>query len=142
VDDTGGRIILFREKPYTDMDEMLKYDEIAQRFGIKLVAYGKGWCRLSMVVKKEMLNAYGAAHGAAVYALADCAFAIAGNSFGTRSVALTVTINYRRPVSENEELMVEAREESRGRTTTLCRMKVTTGDGKVVAMADGLSYLS
>jgi acyl-CoA thioesterase len=123
------------------MEEMLKKDEIAQRFGVKLLDYGKGWCRLSMAVKKEMLNAYGAAHGAAVYALADCAFAIAGNSFGTKSVALSVTINYRRPVGENEELTVEAREESRGRTTTLCRMIVTTSDGKVVALADGLSFL-
>ena len=132
---------MIREKPYTDMDEMLKKDEIAQRFGIKLIEHGKGWCRLSMIVSKEMLNAYGAAHGAAVYALADCAFAIAGNSFGTRSVALSVTINYRRPVVENDELVVEAKEESRGRTTTLCRMKVTTSEGKVVALADGLSYL-
>lgn len=133
---------MFREQPYSDMNEMIKNDEVAQAFGIKLVDWGKGWCRLSMEARKGMLNAYGAAHGSVVYALADCAFAIACNSFATKSVALSVTIHYRRPVAEGEHLKVEAREESRGRTTTLCRMSITNGDGKVVALADGLSYLT
>jgi acyl-CoA thioesterase len=133
---------LFREQPYSDMSEMIANDEVAQAFGIRLIDWGKGWCRLSMEVRKGMLNAYGAAHGSVVYALADCAFAIAGNSYATKSVALSVTISYRRQVTEGEQLLVEAREESRGKTTTLCRMRVTNGDGKIVALADGISYLS
>jgi len=133
---------MYREEPYSDMQELVKNDELAQALGIKLVECGKGWCRVSMVVKKGMLNAYGAAHGSVIYALADVAFAAACNSHEVKGVALSMTMNYRRPACENEQLIAEAREESRGKTTGLYRMKVTNGEGKLVAIADGLAYLS
>lgn len=133
---------MYREEPYSDMQELVRNDELAQVLGIKLVECGKGWCKVSMEVKKGTLNAYGAAHGSVIYALADVAFATACNSHGVKGVALSMTMNYRRPACENEQLTAEAREESRGRTTGLYRMKVTNREGKLVAVADGLAFLS
>jgi acyl-CoA thioesterase len=133
---------LYREEPYSDMQEMVKNDEVAKAFGIKLVECGKGWCRFSMVVRKGMLNAYGAAHGSVIYALADVAFAVACNSHGVKGVALSMTMHYRRPACENEQLTAEAREESRGKTTGLYRIKIMNGEGKLVAVAYGLAFLS
>jgi len=124
------------------MQEMVKNDEVAKAFGIKLVEHDKGWCKFSMVVKKGMMNAYGALHGSIIYALADVAFAVACNSHGVKGVALSMTMHYRRPACENEHLTAEAREESRGKTTGLYRIKIMNGEGKLVAVADGLAFLS
>ncbi|MDH5811708.1 MAG: hotdog fold thioesterase [Candidatus Methanomethyliaceae archaeon] len=133
---------MFRELPYTEMSELVKNDRIARMFGITLEGYGSGWAKTSMIVKEEALNAYDAAHGAALYALSDVAFAVACNSYGQKAVALTVTMHYRRPVGKGKRLFAEAREESRGKTTALYRIKVTDEDGKLVAVADGLAYIS
>jgi acyl-CoA thioesterase len=95
-----------------------------------------------MVVKEDALNAYDATHGAALYALSDVAFAVACNSHGQKAVALNVTIHYRRPVGVGVRLYAEAREESRGRTTGLYRIRVTDEEGRLVAVADGLAYIS
>jgi len=124
------------------MQEMVKNDEVAKAFEIKLVEYGKGWCRFSMAVKKGMMNAYGALHGSVIYALADVAFAVACNSYGVKGVALSMTMQYRRPACENDLLTADAREESRGKTTGLYRIKITNREGKLVAVADGLAYIS
>jgi len=140
--ETRPGVSMYREEPYSDMQELVRNDELAQVLGIKLVECGKGWCKVSMEVKKGTLNAYGAAHGSVIYALADVAFATACNSHGVKGVALSMTMNYRRPACENEQLTAEAREESRGRTTGLYRMKVTNREGKLVAVADGLAFLS
>ena len=124
------------------MYELVKNDRIARLFGIALEGHGTGWAKTSMVVKEEVLNAYDATHGAALYALSDVAFAVACNSYGQKAVALTVTIHYRRPVSKGKRLFAEAREVSRGKTTALYRIKVTDDEGKLVAVADGLAYIS
>lgn len=124
------------------MYELVKNDRIARVFGITLEGYGEGWAKTSMTVREEALNAYDAAHGAALYALSDVAFAVACNSHGQKAVALSVTIHYRRPVIKGKHLFAEAREESRGKTTALYRLKVTEEDGKLVAVADGLAYIS
>jgi acyl-CoA thioesterase len=133
---------LFRENPYTDMHELVKNDRIAHLLGITLEGCGRGWAKTSMVVKEDALNAYDATHGAALYALSDVAFAVACNSHGQKAVALNVTIHYRRPVGVGVRLYAEAREESRGRTTGLYRIRVTDEEGRLVAVADGLAYIS
>ncbi len=132
----------FREEPYSDMAEMIGRDNLAQTFGMKLLKAGNGSCEISMKVRDGMLNAYGAVHGAVLYALADCAFAVACNSYGFKAVALSANIQYRRPVGLGEELTAEAVEESRGKTTALYRIRVRNAAGKLVAVIDGLAFLS
>jgi acyl-CoA thioesterase len=132
----------YREEPYRDMTKMISKDDLASLFGIELLRVGEGTCQMSMKVKKGMLNAYGAVHGAVIYALMDCAFAVACNSYGVKGVALGVSVQYRRPAGLGEELFAEAVEESRGRTTALYRIRVRNAEGKLVAVMDGLAFLS
>jgi acyl-CoA thioesterase len=132
----------YREEPYSDMAEMISKDDLALAFGIRLLKVGDGACHMSMIVKKGMLNAYGAVHGAVLYALADCAFAVACNSYGVKGVALSANVQYRRPAGLGEELVAQAVEESRGRTTALYRIRVRNAEGKLVAVVDGLAFLS
>lgn len=130
----------FREEPYKDMEELLRWDRIAGLLGMRMLECGKGRCRICMTVTESMLNAYGSCHGSAIFALADVAFAVACNSGGVKSVALSMHVSYRRPVRAGETLTAEAWEESSGSTTALCRIRVTNQDGKLVALADGLAY--
>lgn len=131
---------MFREEPYTDMQDLLSKDRIASLLGVRMLEWGPGKCRLEMVVDERMLNAYGSCHGSAIFALADIAFAVCCNSGGVKSVALSMNINYRRPARQGDRLIAEAREESAGSTTALCRIRIANGDGKIVALADGLAY--
>jgi acyl-CoA thioesterase len=133
---------VFREEPYSDMAEMMSNDDLALAFGIRLLKVGDGTCQMSMVVKKGMLNAYGAVHGAVLYALADCAFAVACNSYGVKGVALSANVQYRRPACLGEELVAEAVEESRGRTTALYRIRIRNAEGRIMSIMDGLAFLS
>lgn len=133
---------MFRETPYSNMHELVSNDKIAKLFGIILEDYGEGWARTSMIVREEMLNAYNLAHGAAIYALADVAFAVACNSHGLKAVALSVNIHYRRPVGFGRRLIAIAEEENKGKTTALYKIKVLDEEGKLIASATGLAYIS
>lgn len=132
----------YREEPYANMADMISNDDLASAFGIRLVESGDGKCKMSMVVKEGMLNAYGAVHGAVLFALADCAFAVASNSYGMKGVALSANVQYRRPAGLEDELTAEAVEESRGKTTALYRIRIRNREGKLVAVVDGLAFLS
>jgi acyl-CoA thioesterase len=132
----------YREEPYLDMAEMISKDDLAMAFGISLLEAGEGKCKMSMKVKEGMLNAYGAVHGAVLFALADCAFAVASNSYGVKGVALSANVQYRRPAGLGDELFAEAVEESRGKTTALYRIRIKSAAGKMVALVDGLAFLS
>ncbi|MBC7121260.1 MAG: hydroxyphenylacetyl-CoA thioesterase PaaI [Candidatus Methanosuratus sp.] len=131
---------MFRDEPYNDMQELLSKDRIASVFGIRMLECSPGKCRMEMVVDERMLNAYGSCHGSAIFALADVAFAVSCNSSGVKSVALSMNINYRRPVRGGDRLVAEAKEESGGSTTALYRIRITNSEGKLVALADGLAY--
>ena len=133
---------MYRDKPYTDMRDMMKADSLFSYYGMELEDYGPGWSRVTMLIQKNMLNAYAAAHGAVIFALADVAFAIACNAHGAKAVGLSMNINYRKPACENERLIAEARGESVGKTTGLFRIRIINGEGKLVALADGLAFIS
>ncbi|MCX8170159.1 MAG: hotdog fold thioesterase, partial [Candidatus Methanomethyliaceae archaeon] len=94
------------------------------------------------IIREDMLNAYNLAHGAVIYALADVAFAAACNSHGLKAVALSITIHYRRPANLGMNLIAIAEEESRGKTTALYKIKVLDEEGKIIASAMGLAYMS
>jgi len=52
---------------------------------------------LRMTVREEMLNANQTCHGRIFFALVDCVFALACNSFNTLSVAAGAAIEFLRP---------------------------------------------
>jgi acyl-CoA thioesterase len=133
---------MLREEPYNDMNELINNDRIAKIFGIKLEEYREGYAKTSMIIREDFLNAYNIAHGAAIYALADVSFAIACNSHGIKAIALSMNINYRRPVTIGKKVIAEAEEVSKGRTTALYNIRVIDEEGKIIALAIGLAYFS
>ncbi|MFT9849767.1 hotdog fold thioesterase [Aneurinibacillus sp. REN35] len=124
---------------YQEICEKLKHDPYASYLGIKLVEVGEGTAVAEMEVKPHMLNAHGTTHGAILFALADFVFAVACNSYGKTSVALSVNINFLAASIEGASLRATAVEENRTHRTGLYRIQVE-GDGKTLALLDALAY--
>ncbi len=92
-------------------------DPFARKLGARFEAIRPGYSRITLTVEEDMANFQGATHGGLIFALADMAFAAAGNSHGQTAVALNCNITYLQPSRPGDQLMAEAREiQAAGRT--------------------------
>jgi acyl-CoA thioesterase len=94
--------------PTEIINKMMELDYFSQWLGIKILEQKEGFCKLSLVVKKEMLNGFGIAHGGITYSLADSALAFASNSKGRKSVSIETSISHIVSLQENDEIIAEA----------------------------------
>jgi len=90
-------------------DKMMENDHCSQWMGIQAIALDEGYCKLSMQVKKEMLNGYGILHGGIAFAFADSAFAFASNSYGRVAVSIEGKMSYNKSAKIDEVLYAEAK---------------------------------
>lgn len=97
---------LFREK----IDEMFKKDAFSQWLGIQILNISPGSCSLQMMVRPEMLNGFGIAHGGILFSLADSAFAFASNSHGKTAVSIETSISLLKMVNPGDQLLAKAEE--------------------------------
>lgn len=119
---------------------MFDNDPFSQWMGMELVSVGPGTCTLKMVVRKEMLNGFGVAHGGITFSLADSAFAFACNSHGRHAVSIHCNIEHAAPVREGDLLTAEATEEHLGNSLSNYAIRVTKADGSPVAFFRGIAY--
>ena len=96
------------KKPSDIVNLMLGNDYFSQWLGIKILEQNEGSCRLSMVVRKEMLNGFGIAHGGITYSLADSALAFASNSKGRKSLSVDTSISHILSLKEHDEIVADA----------------------------------
>ena len=89
--------------------KMIAKDFCTQWLGAELVEIDEGYCKLKMVVRKEMLNGYGILHGGIAFTFADSAFAFASNSYGRLAVSINGHMTYSKSAKENEVLFAEAK---------------------------------
>ena len=122
------------------LNKMMASDAFSQWMGLKIVGVGEGYCKLTFVVKPEMLNGFGIIHGGAVFAASDSAFAFACNSHGRIAVALDVSITFTKSATVGETLSVEARELHLGNKTSVYEIKTTNESGELVALFKGTAY--
>jgi acyl-CoA thioesterase len=87
---------------------MMNRDYFSQWLGIKVLETRSGSCKLSAVIKKEMLNGFGIAHGGITYSIADSALAFASNSKGQKSVSIETSISHLVSLKEGDEVIAEA----------------------------------
>lgn len=74
------------------VEVMMAQDNASRMLGIELVDFGPGWATTRMIVREDMTNGHGMAHGGLIFAVADTAFAGACNSHGPVAVAAGVEI--------------------------------------------------
>jgi len=119
--------------------EMLAAEGTGPAWGIVIEEARKGYCRLAMTVRDEMLNGHRTAHGGMIFALADSAFAYVCNGANHASMAAQASIVFLDKVREGERLVAEAEEVAREGRAGVTRVAVRAGDGRTVAEFTGYS---
>jgi acyl-CoA thioesterase len=118
---------------------MLAGEGTGPAWGIAIEEAREDYARLSMVVRADMLNSHGIAHGGMVFALADTAFAYVCNGANHASVAAQASIVFLDKVAEGETLIAEATEVAREGRAGVTRVAVRTADGRAIAEFTGYS---
>lgn len=128
-------------------------DELALRIARHMIAAegtGPAWAldieevresyaRVSMVVRADMLNGHGFAHGGMIFALADSAFAYVCNGANQASVAAQASIVFLDKVEEGETMIAEAEQVAREGRAGVTRVAIRTRDGRRIAEFTGYS---
>ena len=115
-------------------------EPFALKMGIKCIEAGGGTAKLEMTVAEDMTNLFGMCHGGAIFGLIDDAFQIACNSRGMAAFALNLSITYVRGAEIGEKLLADAEEVSLTPRTGTYNVKVTGGDGSLVATSQAIAY--
>jgi acyl-CoA thioesterase len=119
--------------------EILSKDAFAKHNGIELVEIGPGTARAVMRVGAEHLNGVGIVHGAAIFSLADFAFAAASNSHGVVAVAINANISFVK-AAKSGILTADAKEQSINRKLATYLIDVTDEEDDLVATFQGMVY--
>jgi acyl-CoA thioesterase len=118
---------------------MLAAEGTGPAWGVEIEEAREGYARIRMIVRADMLNGHGTAHGGMVFALADTAFAYACNSRNLRTVAAQASIVFLEPVREGDVLIAEARERALVGRSGVYDVSVRTADGRAIAEFTGFS---
>jgi len=119
--------------------EMLAAEGTGPAWGLKLEEVREEYARVSMLVRADMLNGHGFAHGGMIFALADSAFAYVCNGANHASMAAQASIVFLDKVREGETLIAEATEVAREGRAGVTRVTVRADDGRTVAEFTGYS---
>ena len=119
--------------------QMLAAEGTGPAWGLAIEEVRADYARVSMVVRADMLNGHGYAHGGMIFALADSAFAYVCNGANHASMAAQASIVFLAKVCEGETLIAEATEVAREGRAGVTRVTVSAGDGRAVAEFTGYS---
>jgi len=119
--------------------KMLASEGTGPAWGIVIEEAREDYARISMVVRPDMLNGHGIAHGGMIFALADSAFAYVCNGANHASVAAQASIVFLDKAAEGETLIAEATEVAREGRAGVTRVAVRTSDGRAIAEFTGYS---
>ncbi|RME18302.1 MAG: hotdog fold thioesterase [Bacteroidetes bacterium] len=122
---------------------MMKNDAFSQWLGIQVLEIKKGYCKLQMQVRKEMLNGFYIAHGGISYSFADSALAFASNSHGYKAVSVETSISHTAQVKEGDIIRAETEEMHRSDKIAVYQVKVySMPDKRTVALFKGTVYIT
>lgn len=124
------------------LDALHTRDGLAATLGIALVDGGEGHASVRMRIGADHLNFHGTCHGGVVFSLADTAFGLASNSYGTSAAAIDAHLSFNTAVREGEILSATARVRSRGRRLATYAVEVTREDGRVVSVFTGTVFIT
>lgn len=119
--------------------KMMQHDEFSKWLGIKVDHIEHGACKLSLKIRKEMLNGFGIAHGGITYSIADSALAFASNSHGRQSVSIDTSINHIEALREGDQIIAVAKEQSLKNKFAFYSIEIHSNE-KLVALFKGTVY--
>ncbi len=115
-------------------------DQAAQAMGITIDEIAPGYAKLSMRVRKDMLNGHSISHGGCMFTLCDTAFAHSCNTYNRSTVAAGCSIDYMAPGFEGDTLTAVAQERSRSGRTGVYDITLYNQKGDMLALFRGKSY--
>lgn len=119
---------------------MFERDGASQALGMELLEIRPGYARMSMPVRRDMLNGHSICHGGYIFMLADSTFAFACNSHNFVTVGAGCTIDYLAQGREGDLLTAEAVEVSLSGKTGVYDVSVSNQEGRVLALMRGKSH--
>ncbi len=123
------------------INDHIKKDPFANHLGAEIEIVKPGHSRVSLTIDDNMANFHGTTHGGVIFFLGDMAFGAACNSQGKVSVALNVSICFLKPACLGDHLVAEAKEEHRGRRTSLYSIKIfNEKTGELIAKSQNQAY--
>ena len=120
--------------------KMISGDAFSKWLGIRVLEASKGFCRLEMIVRKEMTNGFNIAHGGISYSLADSALAFAANSDGIQSLSIETSISYSKKVMSGDKLIAETEEISKNEKNAVYNISIKNQKNITVAYFKGTVY--
>jgi acyl-CoA thioesterase len=119
---------------------MFERDPASQALGMLLAEIRPGYARMTMPVRRDMLNGHQTCHGGYIFMLADSAFAFACNSHNHNTVGAGCTIDYLAPGREGDLLTAEATEQALAGKTGVYDIRVVNQEGRTIALFRGKSH--
>ena len=119
---------------------MYKGDAFSKWLGIEIVLVGEGLCELKLIVREEMTNGFGIAHGGITYSLADSALAFASNSHGRKSVSVETSISHTKQCVVGDVISAKAKEKSISNKIAIYEITITNQKYEMVALFKGTVY--
>ena len=118
---------------------MLADEGTGPAWGIQIEQARAGYCRLSMLLRADMLNGHRTAHGGMIFALADSAFAYVCNGRNERTVAAQASIVFLGSAEAGETLIADGKEVVTAGRSGVTQVTVKTADGRAIAEFTGYS---
>ena len=119
---------------------MYEHDAFSKWLGIQIGNVSYGSCEISMVVRSEMVNGFGIAHGGITYSLADSALAFAANSLGKKAVSINTKIMHTLPVNVGDHLTAIAKPIHKGNKISHFSVEINNQLDEKVAHFEGSVY--
>lgn len=95
----------------------------------------------ALTIGPQHANAFGIAHGGAIFTLADRAFGLALGADGVARVSMDTNIRYLRPARIGQRLTATARIVQAGRQTAFYRIDVEDENGRLIACLSGTGHV-
>jgi acyl-CoA thioesterase len=117
--------------------KMMECDMFSQWLGIEVLLTEKGYSKLRMIIRPDMVNGFGIAHGGIAYSLADSALAFAANGHGRIAVSTQTGISHFEQLKPGEVIIAEAKESHLGNKIAHYTVLLTNNSGSLVASFTG-----
>ena len=114
-------------------EAMIGKCNLSQSLGMKILDAGPAYAVVEMRLEDQHMNGFSIAHGGAVFALADTAFAHACNSDNVVTVAQQCQINFLQPGRAGDLLTATAKGRTHSGRTGIYDVTITGSDGGVSA---------
>lgn len=120
--------------------EVVGKDPLASDLGLKVASVELARAEVRLKPLARHLNALGRVHGSTIYALADQALAVAGNTLERPALIMQMKIDFMAGAGPETELIALAEPLELKSSIGLWQVKISTSDGDSIAQAQGLSY--